>query len=127
MRVARQLCRNTKTTSVTSSIASASVFTTSRIDSVMNGVVSYGITQLTPLGKLLLSSFIRFSNSLAHVEGIGAGAQIHQQEGGGLAVHPGDLVVVAGAEGDRADILHPHQRSVGPGTEDDVGEFGRAE
>ena len=38
--VARQLCRNNSTTSATSTIASRSVLTTSRIDSVMNGVVS---------------------------------------------------------------------------------------
>ena len=57
--VARQLCRKTNTTSVTSSIASASVFTTSRIDSVMNGVVSNGRAQRTPAGNDLASSFIR--------------------------------------------------------------------
>ena len=42
--VARPLPRKMKTTSVTSSIASTSVFTTSFIDSVMNGVVSKGIS-----------------------------------------------------------------------------------
>ena len=44
MTVARQLCRKRKTTSVTSSTASTSVFTTSFIDSTMNGVVSNGIS-----------------------------------------------------------------------------------
>ena len=38
--VARQLCRNSRTTSPTSSVASRNVFTTSMIDSVMKGVVS---------------------------------------------------------------------------------------
>ena len=40
MMVARQLCKNKYTTTNTSSIASASVLSTSRIDSVTNGVVS---------------------------------------------------------------------------------------
>ena len=42
MSVARQLCRNTNTTISTSTIASNSVFITSFIDSVTNGVVVYG-------------------------------------------------------------------------------------
>ena len=40
MSVARQFCRKSSTTRATSRIASRSVFTTSKIDSVMNGVVS---------------------------------------------------------------------------------------
>ena len=40
MSTERQLCRNTSTTSVTSAIASSSVFLTSWIDSSMKGVVS---------------------------------------------------------------------------------------
>src|SRR5207302_8683529 len=40
--VARQLCRNRNTTSVTSRNAMKSVFTTSFSDSVTNGVVVYG-------------------------------------------------------------------------------------
>ena len=63
MRVARQLCRKTNTTSVTSSIASNSVFTTSLIDSVTYGVVSNAIDQRTPAGKLLASSVMRATTS----------------------------------------------------------------
>ena len=40
MTVARQFCRNSSTTRATNRIASRSVLSTSRIDSVMNGVVS---------------------------------------------------------------------------------------
>ena len=63
MRVARQLCRKMKTTRVTSSSASNSVFTTSLIDSVTYGVVSNAIVQRTPGGKLLASSPIRATTS----------------------------------------------------------------
>ena len=41
--VARQFCRKTNTTRNTSAMASASVFTTSRIDTSTKRVVSYGI------------------------------------------------------------------------------------
>src|SRR5207244_12683180 len=51
MRVARQLCRKTNTTNVTSSSASNSVFTTSLINSVTYGVVSNAIVQRTPDGN----------------------------------------------------------------------------
>ncbi len=64
MSVARQLCRNTNTTSVTSSIASSSVFATSIIDSVMKGVVSNGELHVTPLGNDFASSFIRVSTAV---------------------------------------------------------------
>src|SRR6185437_10278111 len=47
MSVARQLWRNTNTTSVTRNSASTSVSTTSLIDWVMNGVVSNGTDQWT--------------------------------------------------------------------------------
>ena len=59
MIVARQLCRNRNTTRVTSSIASPRVLATSRMDSVMNGVVSNGRSQRMPAGNALASSFIR--------------------------------------------------------------------
>ena len=42
MKVARQFCRNRYTTSTTSTIASASVLTTSSIDTWTKRVVSYG-------------------------------------------------------------------------------------
>gem|GEM_PF-2426592 len=61
--VARQLCRKRNTTRVTRSIASPSVFTTSLIDAVMNGVVSNGMAHPTPGGKLRSSSFIRATNA----------------------------------------------------------------
>ena len=59
MSVARQLCRNRNTTSVTSSIASASVTSTSLIDAVTNGVVSNGILYVIPLGKVFCNSSMR--------------------------------------------------------------------
>ena len=40
-------------------MASNRVFTTSSIEAVMNGVVSKGMNQVTPAGKLRASSFIR--------------------------------------------------------------------
>ena len=48
IRVARQLCRKTNTTRVTSSSASNSVFTTSLIEAVTYGVVSNAMDQRTP-------------------------------------------------------------------------------
>jgi hypothetical protein len=63
IRVARQLWRKRKTTSVTSAIASSSVFTTSSIEAVTKGVVSNGMVQVTPEGKALASSFIRAVNA----------------------------------------------------------------
>ena len=59
MSVARQFCKNTNTTSVTSTSAANSVFTTSVIDAVMKGVVSKGTIHCTPWGKLLASSAMR--------------------------------------------------------------------
>src|SRR2546426_632685 len=50
MSVARQLCRKTNTTSVTSSMASNSVFTTSWIEAGMYGGVSNATDQWTPAG-----------------------------------------------------------------------------
>ena len=63
IKVARQLCRKTNTTSVTSSSASNSVFTTSLMEAVTYGVVSNAIDQCTPAGKLLASSVMRATTS----------------------------------------------------------------
>ena len=52
MSVARRFCRNRYMISTTSTIASISVSTTSFSDSLTNGVVSYGYSAVTPLGKL---------------------------------------------------------------------------
>ena len=49
--VARKLCRNTYTTRKTSTIASTSVVSTSRIDSVTKRVGSYTIWYSTPDGR----------------------------------------------------------------------------
>ena len=57
--VARQLCRNTKTTSATRSSASSRVITTSRIEALTNGVVSKGTLAVTPRGKFFDSSATR--------------------------------------------------------------------
>ncbi len=53
MIVARKFCRKTSITINTRPMASASVRTTSAIDAVMNGVVSYGTLQVTPVGRSL--------------------------------------------------------------------------
>ena len=50
--VARQLCRKTNMTRMTSPIASASVQITSLIDSLMNAVESRGNANFMPSGKL---------------------------------------------------------------------------
>ena len=64
IRVVRQLCRKMKTTRVTRTMASKSVFTTSLIEAVMNGVVSKGMNQDTPAGKLRASSFMRATTAV---------------------------------------------------------------
>src|SRR3954462_1305425 len=51
MIVARQVWRNTSTTSTTRSVASISVLTTSWIDSLTNTVVSYGAAYFIPGGQ----------------------------------------------------------------------------
>jgi hypothetical protein len=56
MIVARQFCRNRNTTRNTSSIASPSVFSTSRIDTSTKRVVSYGTAYVSPSGKRVESS-----------------------------------------------------------------------
>ena len=56
--VARQLWRNRNTTSDTRISASSSVFTTSSMEAVTNGVVSNGTSALTPGGKVFESSAI---------------------------------------------------------------------
>ena len=53
---ARQLCRKTRMTSTTSSIASSRVFCTASIDSLMNSVGFQMIRYSSPLGKLLDAS-----------------------------------------------------------------------
>ncbi len=58
MIVMRRFCRNTSMTMKTSRIASPSVCTTSLIENLMNGVVSYGANHDTPCGKLGCSSSI---------------------------------------------------------------------
>ena len=52
IKVARQLCRNTNTTSSTRIAAKTSVMTTSWIDCCTKRVVSNGIICVTPSGKL---------------------------------------------------------------------------
>ena len=82
--VARQLWRKMKTTRVTSTMASNSVFTTSSIEAVMNGVVSNGMDQVTPAGKAPGQLVHPRVDRLLHVERVGAGPQV-QQDGGGRA------------------------------------------
>ena len=70
---ARQLCRNRYTTRNTSSIASPSVFSTSRIETSTKRVVSYGTAQASPSGKRFASSPTRevtvFATSSAFAPG----------------------------------------------------------
>ena len=84
MSVARQLCRKTKTTSVTSNIASASVISTSRMDAVTNGVVSKGIAQVTPFGKVFCSSFIRATAACFTASAFAAGREYIRQSAAGV-------------------------------------------
>ncbi len=51
MIVARMFCRKISITRNTRTMASTRVCTTSVIDAVMNGVVSYGTLQVTPAGR----------------------------------------------------------------------------
>ena len=51
MSVARQFCRKRNITRTTSTMPSRSVFTTSRIEILMNGVTSFGYTTFRPGGK----------------------------------------------------------------------------
>ena len=63
--VARKFCRNRYITRNTSATPSNSVFTTSVIDFLMNGVVSYGYTTSSPFGKNGLISSILARTALA--------------------------------------------------------------
>ena len=80
MSVARQLCRKRNTTSVTSTIASASVTSTSLMDAVTNGVVSNGIAYVIPLRERLLQLVHPRDHGLLHRERVGAGPREEQAE-----------------------------------------------
>ncbi len=56
-------------------------------------------------------------------ERVGAGGQRHRKAGAGVAIGAAADRVVLRAQLDARDILQPHDRSIGRGAQDDVGEF----
>ena len=58
-------------------------------------------------------------------QGIGGGRQLHADRHRGLAVQPGAEVVALAAHLDPGDIAQGHAGAIGPGAQQDAGEFGR--
>ena len=72
--VARKFCRKRYITRKTSTMPSSSVFTTSSIEILTNGVVSYGYTTCSPGGKLGANSSIRARTAFAVASAFAPGA-----------------------------------------------------
>ena len=99
--VLRQLWRKMNITSTTSTIASASVFSTSRIDSSTTSVVLKAIWYFEPGRKCVREPSSSAPDAALDVERVGRG-QLHD------------------AEADRVDALEPELRAVGLGAELDA-------
>ena len=119
--VARQLCRNRYTTRNTSSIASPSVITTSRIETSTKRVVSYTTEWREPVGEPRREVVRpRRFTLLANVQRVRAGLQEDADEGRLAPVHAADELVVLRAELDARDVLQAQDRAVGVRADDDV-------
>ncbi len=118
--VLRQFCRNTNSTSTTSTMASPSVLSTSMIDSRTTPTLSNAICASRPGGKCGRSSSSAACTPLERVERVGARQERDAHAG---RLHAGESQprrVVLGAELGAADILDAHERAVRAGLDDDV-------
>ena len=128
MMVARMFCRNSSITRNTRMIASISVCTTSLIEMVTKAVLSYGLNQVTPGGKLGASSSILRAHRVGHVQRIGAGQQLDRERADRLAVELGVEAITLRAEADPGHVTERDGGAVGVGAQDDVAELlGRGE
>ena len=120
---ARQVWRNSTTTSTTRRIASKSVLTTSRIDvpHVDRGVVDDPVVHA--LGEVCFSSSIVARTVPRSFERIRARRLEDADADGLLAVQQGPERVVAGAQLEPGDVAEPGDLTVGAGLEDDVAEL----
>ena len=74
--MARQLCRNTKTTANTSTIASTKVWMTSLMDALTLMVVSWGTEYTTPAGNCRDNSASRSRTAFATLTALAPGVWV---------------------------------------------------
>ena len=108
MIVARQSCRNRKITMMTMTIASASVFSTSLIESDTTVVVSTAMTPLRPGGNYFCNSTSTALHRLVHIERIGVRELLHAEADRIVAAVEQAGVVGLGAQFRTAHILQQH-------------------
>ena len=111
--VARNPCRNTNTTRITSPSASNSVLTISSIPAVTASVVSSDTTYSRSSGKRAFISSISALARFTVARAFEPGSWYTAMTVAGLAVQPPLDVVALGAELDAGHVLHPHHRPVG--------------
>ena len=106
--VARQFCRNTKTTTMTSPTASNSVWTISLMPSVTGSVVSSDTTYSMSRGKRCLSCFHRRLDAVGDVERVGARNLEDRDDRRGRPVVAADGVVEHRAQFEPGHVPQPH-------------------
>ena len=120
MIVLRQFCRNRNITRMTSAIASASVFSTSMIDSRTTDDVVERELPLQSGRKLIVEAVHLVDDAAERLERVGRRQQLHADARRLDAGEPQARRVVFGAQLDAADVLHAHERAVLAGLDDDV-------
>ena len=121
--VARQFCRNTNTTMMTSTIASNSVVTdlADALHDRQRRVERDRVVHVPREPRLQVLQ--RLLDVAGDLEGVRARDLEDGDDGGGLAVVPADGVVELGPELDAGDVLERDLRPVGVGADDDLAEF----
>ena len=123
--VARQLCRNTNTTSSTRNAAAPSV---------MHHLVDRRLHEARRIEGDALRDALReavrqFTDSGAHgvrdLERVGAGLQKHRNAHGRLAIEVGERVVANRAELDARDVAYAQRTAGSVGAQHDIAEVGR--
>ncbi len=84
--VARKFCRKISITRNTSTIASASVLTTSSIETLTKDELSYGANQVTPCGNVTCNSSMRSLTACATPSALAPGASCTAKPAAGLPV-----------------------------------------
>ena len=123
--VARQFCRNRNTTRITSTIASASVFT-NLLDALGNRqrrVERVGVVEIRRESRVQIVHDL--PDALGHGKRVRPGRLEHGDADARLAVDASNLLVVQRAQLDAGHVAHAHQRAVGIRTEHDVAELFR--
>ena len=126
MIVLRQFCRNRNITRMTRPIASASVFSTSMIDSRTTATLSKASCHFEARREVLLAAaFISFITPSNTSSALADGSSWMPMPDAFRPPKRRLRRVVLGAELDAADVLHADERAVLAGLDDDVLELRR--